>query len=105
VSGWLALNGLLWVFLLVHVALTLFCSTLLRSQAAAGGLAFAGTAVLGLLASLPGVGNYLPAQLLTWGAGLVTGEPHSYWTALWVSLAIILVALGGAWLALEQQEL
>jgi ABC-2 type transport system permease protein len=105
VWGWLALNLLLLAFLLVHVALTLFCSSLVRSQGAAAALAIAGTAVLGLLASLPGVGDYMPAKLLTWGAGSVSGDPHTYWQAVWVSAGIIVVSLAGAWLALEQQEL
>lgn len=104
-TGWLALNAFLFLFLLVHVALTLLCSTLVRSQAAAGALAFAEMAVLGILASLPGVGDYLPAQLLTWGAGLAIGGSQSYWGALMLSVAIILVTLVAAWLALEQQEL
>jgi ABC-2 type transport system permease protein len=40
VASWLALNGLMLLFLLVYVALTLFCSTLSRSQLVGGGLAF-----------------------------------------------------------------
>jgi hypothetical protein len=68
-------------------------------------LAIAGTAVLGVLASLPVMGNYMPAKLLTWGAWLVSGDPHIYWQAVWVSAGIIVVSLAGAWLALQQQEL
>ncbi|MBE0410450.1 MAG: ABC transporter permease subunit, partial [Anaerolineales bacterium] len=48
-SGWLLLNALLWIFLLVHVAITLFFSTLSRSMVAAAGMAFAALIILSLL--------------------------------------------------------
>ena len=40
ILDWLALNGLMLLFVLVYVALTLFASTISKSQAVAGGLAF-----------------------------------------------------------------
>ena len=102
---WLALNGLLLLFVLVYVAVTLFCSTMTRSPAAAGGLAFGVMLALAIPGSLPTVGEYLPGQLISWGAGLMAGLPDSYWPALWVSLGLILVALAGAWAVFERQEL
>src|SRR5258708_23687614 len=39
-AAWVGVNGLLLVYTLVYVGLTLLCSVLTRSQAAAGGLAF-----------------------------------------------------------------
>ena len=105
VSHWLALNGLMLLFVLVYVALTLFCSTATKSQVAAGGLAFGLLIILGTVGALPKVGEYLPGQLIAWGAGLMAGSADAYWPALWVSVGIIAAALVGAWLIFERQEL
>ena len=105
IPAWLALNGLTLLFLLVYVALTLFASTMSRSQTVAGGLAFVLLIALGIIGALPGVGEYLPGQLLTWGAGLLAGSDAGSWPALWVSAGIIVAALVGAWLIFERQEL
>jgi len=101
---WLALNGLLLSFMLVYVALTLFCSTLSRSQVLAGGMAFGLVVLLGLLGVIPGVREVLPARLPTWGAGLMSGGGEASWPALGTSVAIVAAALVGAWAALERQE-
>jgi ABC-2 type transport system permease protein len=105
VTHWLAFNGLLLLFVLVYVALTLFGSVVAKSQAAAGGLAFCFLLVLGLIGSIPGWGEYFPGQLLTWGAGLVAGNAETFWPALWVSVGIIVAAFVGAWRVFERQEL
>ncbi len=105
VPRWLALNGLMLVFVLVYVALTLFCSVVTKSQAAAGGLALCLLFILGLAGSIPGLGEYLPGQLLAWGGGLMAGKAEAFWPALWVSVGIIIVALMGARLIFDRQEL
>ena len=105
VVPWLALNGLMLVFLLVYVALTLFCSVIMKSQAAAGGLALGLLFALGLIGSVPGFGEYLPGQLIAWGTGLAVGEVTAFWPALGVSLGIITAALVGAKLIFDRQEL
>jgi len=105
ILAWLALNGLMLLFLLVYVALTLLASTLTRSQALAGGLAFAGVIVIGTIGITPRIAEFLPAQLLTWGAGLLFGADTSAWPALGVSVGIIVAALVGAWAVFERQEL
>lgn len=102
---WLALNGLMLVLVLVYVALTLFCSVVTKSQAAAGGLALCLLFLLGLTGSIPGLSDYLPGQLLAWGGGLMVGETEAFWPALWVSGSIIVVAILGAWLIFRRQEL
>ena len=104
-SGWLALNGLLLLFVLVYVALTLLCSTLSKSQVVAGGLAFALVVILSTLGAIPKIGEYLPAHLLTWGAWLVAGSREASWMALWVSVGLIVAVLGTAWAIFNQQEL
>jgi ABC-2 type transport system permease protein len=104
-TGWLTLNLLLWLFVLVHIALTLLCSVLSRSQAAAGGLAFAAVVLLAMLGSIPRVGEHLPSELLVWGARSALGDPRSSGAALAVSLAIVLLSVMCAWLILERQEI
>jgi len=91
VPRWLALNGLMLVYV--------------KSQAAAGGLALSLLFILGLTGSIPGLGEYLPGQLLVWGGGLMAGKTEAFWPALWVSMGIIVVALMGARLIFERQEL
>jgi len=104
-GAWLVMNLLLWVYALVYVALTLLFSTLIRSQAAAAGLSFAVLLVLGLVGSLGNLGQYLPAQLITWGALVMSGTTASYWIALAVSLGLILGSLVIALVAFRKQEL
>lgn len=103
--SWMALNGLMLVLMLVYVALTLFCSVVTKSQAAAGGLALSLLFLLSLSGSIPGVGDFLPGQLLAWGEGLVAGKGEAFWPALLVSVGIIIVALIGSSLIFERQEL
>ncbi|TET51772.1 MAG: hypothetical protein E3J64_06300 [Anaerolineales bacterium] len=104
-GAWVALNGLLLVFLMVHVALTLLFSTIARSQVMAGGLASGLTILLAVAASLPTVGEFLPGQLLAWGERMAVGSESAAWPALGVSAAIIGAALAGAVVIFRKQEL
>jgi ABC-2 type transport system permease protein len=105
ISSWLALNGLLFLFLLVWVAITLFCSTLTSSQVVAGGLAFGLLMLLSILSALPGVGDYLPGRLVSWAGGMMNGSADPMWTAVGGSVTLVLVTLIGAWAIFERQEL
>lgn len=105
VPGWLALNGLLLLFVLVYIALTLLCSTVSRSQVVAGGLAFGLVILLAGVGAVPRIGEFSPGQLLAWGAGLVVGGTEVAWPALWVNVGIIAAALVGSWAIFERQEL
>ncbi len=105
IGSWLALNGLMLLFLLVFVALTLLCSVVSRSLIVAGGLGFGAMVVVSLLGMLPVVGEYLPGQLIKWGLGLNMGAAEASWPAVWVSLAIIMVSLFAAWVIFRNQEL
>jgi len=101
----LALNGLMLVVFLDYIAMTLLCSTLARSQAAAAGLAFGGLVLLGGLGALPRIGDYLPGKLFSWGAALLIGEAEPSWPALWISLGLILAMLLAAEIIFRRQEL
>ncbi|OGD10951.1 MAG: hypothetical protein A2Y86_02980 [Candidatus Aminicenantes bacterium RBG_13_62_12] len=118
--GWLGLNLLVLLFLLVFVALSLLCSTLTKSQVLAGGMSFGLWLTLSLLGAFPRIGDYLPRQLTDWaarvgkGGGLVSlgdlsplidGRNGSFWPALAVSLGLIVGSLLAACLIFKQQEL
>ncbi len=101
----LALNGLMLLVFLVYVAITLLCSTLVRTQGAAAGLAFAALIIVAGVGSLPRIDEYFPGRLFTWGGTIVLGGGDPAWVAFWVSLGIITVALLIAWLVFRRQEL
>lgn len=104
-GAFLAQNGLMLVVFLVYVAMTLLCSTLVRSQAGAGGLAFGGLILLAGLGAFPRLAEYLPGQLFNWGVSLSLGAVNTAWPALWVSLGLIVICLGAAVLVFRRQEL
>ena len=104
-SRWLALNALVLVYIMLHVAITLLCSVVARSQVAAGGIAFGVVAALALIGAIPGFGKYLPGQLLGWAGELMAGIPVTHWTTVLVSLGFMSIMLLGAWFLFERQEL
>ena len=104
-GSWLALNGLLWLEMVVFIALTLLFSTLLRSQAAAAGLGLGAILLVSLVGGIPRLGEAMPTQLSNWGASLFTAQPITAWPAFFISLALILASLLAAWNVFERQEL
>ena len=102
---WAALNAMLLVMVLVYVALTLLCSVITRSQAAAGGLALGMLILLNLPGAIPQVGRYLPGALVSGGASLMRGGAPELGLPLAVSAGLIVVALLVAWRIFETQEL
>ncbi len=105
IAAWVALNGLMFLLVLVYIALTLLCSTLTKSQVAAGGMAFGATIILASVSAVPGIGEYLPGQLISWGVALMAGSSAAYWPALGVSIGITAAALASAWAIFRRQEL
>jgi ABC-2 type transport system permease protein len=104
-SAWLALNGLLLLEILVYVAITILCSTLLRTQIAAGGLAVGIWLVTVIFGAIPGLGKYFPVELTNWGSRLMAGDSQDSWIALVISVAIIVISLGAAIVSFRKQEL
>jgi ABC-2 type transport system permease protein len=102
---WIVLNGLLLLYVLVYVAITLFCSVLTKSQVAAGGIAVGVLIFLGLIGLIPALGKLLPGELVSWGTRLMLGDSTTSWSALGVSLGLIVVSLLAAWLVFKRQEL
>lgn len=105
ILNWLALNGLVILYLLVYVAITLLYSTLTRTQYVAIGLSFGTLILLGILGSLPGFGINLPDALISNASLLMAGYPVTNWTGLWVSLGLIVISIITAWLVFRKQEL
>ncbi len=93
-TDFLALNLLLGVFLLFYMSLALLASTLARTQAMAAAGAFGGLLLVLILDALPGIGEYLPSQLIAWGVSLFSGTVQSAWPALAVCLGIIGLFVG-----------
>jgi len=104
-GGWLALNGLMWLFFAVYIALALLGSVVARSQAMAGALAFGALIVVGGLGSVPRLGEWMPSKLLSWGSSLALHQSGAAWPALAASLALIAAALLAAWAIFRRQEL
>ncbi len=102
---WVALNGLMWLEMLLTGAVTLLLSTLLRSQAAAAGLCLFGILLVNVIGGLPRLGEAMPSQLTAWGVSLFTPQPVAYWPALFVSLGLIAASLLLAWIVFSRQEL
>jgi len=102
-GGFLALVGLLYIWLLSLVGLTLLGSALGRSMTTAGAIAFG----LVLLVSLVGMVTTLaPDALTAWGRALANGlDAPARWGALAATLALIVLSVGGAALILERQEI
>jgi ABC-2 type transport system permease protein len=105
ILSWLLLNVFLFVYIMVIVAVTLFSSTLMKSQISAGGLALGLIIVVSAFGSLLNLGKYLPGELITWGMRLMQGNLSPSWIALGVSLGLIVVALFAAGLVFQDQEL
>ncbi|MCC7353100.1 MAG: ABC transporter permease [Anaerolineae bacterium] len=106
-DAWLFLqaNLLLAEYLLVILALTFLGSTLLRSQLAAGGLAFGLWMATGILGALPRIGKVMPGELVGWAAALSRGLVQTAWPAVWGGLALIVLCLAVSWLSFRGQEL
>jgi hypothetical protein len=66
------LNGLLLLFLMGYASLALICSVVMRTPAAAGGLAFARLNALAVLGLVPQIGRFLPGQVVTNAGSVMT---------------------------------
>jgi ABC-2 type transport system permease protein len=105
IGAWIAMNLLLLAECLVYAAITLLFSTLLRSQAAAIGASFATLLAISAISAFPQIGKYLPGALAAWAQTLFRPAPAAAWSALWVSLGIIVVCLAAACWLFDRQEL
>ncbi len=87
------MNLLMALFLILCLAITLVFSSLFKSSLAAGGMAIGTTFAMGILSSLPVVGDYLPSKIIGWGINLLNGTGETYWWALGATVAGIFFCL------------
>jgi ABC-2 type transport system permease protein len=106
VLGFLYQNLLLGLFFALCLGVTLFFSSLMKSQLAAGGLALAVIIFLSAISGLPWVGRFLPGALINWGNRLVLKMPGAgEWGAV-VSVALLTaLSVYFTWLSLRKKEL
>jgi ABC-2 type transport system permease protein len=100
----LELNLLLALFLVFCLTITILFSSLFKSSLPAGGLAIGVIIAQALLGTVPWIGNYFPAKLLTWGTDLVNGGETNYWGAVAVTVGLILACSYFAQRALKNKE-
>lgn len=104
-SAFLSLHLLLGLFFITCLAVILLCSSLVKNQLAAGGMALVAIIGGGIVSGIPAIGDYTPNRLVSWGTELVAGPAPSAWWAVAVSLGIIVVCLFLSWLVLQRKEL
>jgi ABC-2 type transport system permease protein len=104
--GFLYQNLLLGLFFTLCLGVTLFFSSLMKSQLAAGGLALAFIIFLSAISGLPWVGRYLPGALINWGNRLVLKTPGaSEWGAVVMAALLVGLSIYFTWLSLRKKEL
>lgn len=106
VDGWLALNGLLLIYIGLYAALGLLASTLNRSILTSGVTALGFIILLSLIEIIPAASKLLTGGLLGWAARLalgIGGEPA--WGALAVCLGITATAVTASVLIFRRQEI
>lgn len=104
-GSYLAMNVLILEYMLFYSAVTLFFSTLTRTQFVAAGGA-AGVLILsGILGSLPTYGKYSPDAVVGMAAKVGLGQAVDNWWGLGVGIGLIAAALVAAWLIFRRQEL
>ena len=95
------------LFLLLIVALTLFCGAIAKSTVFTALLAFLGFLAISALSALPRVGDYLPGNLLARSMELTGGVLEwdaTLWGPLGTTLGLTVVLLAVTVLVLRKQE-
>jgi ABC-2 type transport system permease protein len=102
----LALNALVALYLMMYLSITLFASTICRSQLAAAGLSFGSLILFGLVGAIPSISDYLPASVMKWGRSIALGQGgETAWQAVVIASLIILATWFASWLSFRKQEL
>jgi len=105
-DGWIAMCALLLVQMSAYAAVTFLGSTLTRSPMAAAGLGIGALIVIAIVGALPVIGPWTPSGLADAGLALATGvTPEHLAEPVIASVAVVGLALGGAWLSFRRQEL
>lgn len=99
------LNGLILLYILVYVALTVFFSTLTKTQYLAIGMGFGVLILFGIISAIPGWGVYTPEVLVTNAGVIGSGGEAVDWAGLWVSVGLIMASVLASWLVFRRQEI
>jgi ABC-2 type transport system permease protein len=99
------MNLFMALFLIFCLAVTLVFSSLFKSSLAAGGIAIGTTFGLGILKSLPVIGNFLPFKIIDWGVSLMYGTGGTYWWALATTIVLIFLCLYVSQKILKRKEI
>ena len=102
---YLQLNGLILLYLLVYVSLTVFFSTLTKTQYIAIGMTFGTLILFGIIGAIPGWGIYIPDLLVSNAGRIGVGVNPESWIGLWVSVGLIVLSILASWLVFRKQEI
>ena len=103
--SFIAASLLVGLFFLVCLSVTLLCSTLFKSQLAAGGLALAIIVGLWAFSFVPQLELYAPMGVISWGQRIIAGSGPSAWWAVSISLGLVALSAVLAWQTLVRKEL
>jgi ABC-2 type transport system permease protein len=106
IGGYLAMALLLWWMLVGFAAITMLGSSLTKSAIAAAGIGLVALLVLGLMAQLPVIGDYMPTSLGSIASNLVLGnDPGFILGPIVFNIALVPILFGITWLTFRRQEL
>ena len=97
---------LLWLWLMVYAAATLFGSALAKSTGIAAGIAVGITAILLLAGGIPNFGALAPGSLVSWAGQIALGDevaPNA--GAIVMSAVLVLLAIVASIAVLEEQDI
>jgi ABC-2 type transport system permease protein len=105
--SFLAVNGLMLLWLLTYVAVALFGSVVGASTPAAAGIGLGGAVVLMLSANLPNLGMLTPSGLIAWASQIAVGAEDMLINggAVVLGIVIIMMCLIASVAMFERQEL
>ena len=105
-GGYVAMALLLWWMLVGFAAITVLGSSLTKSAIAAAGIGLVALLVLGIVGSLPVIGDYMPVSLGKIASDLVLGrDPGFVLGPILFNIALVPILFGITWLTFRRQEL
>jgi len=108
ILGWTELAVVVWLSTMVYASITFLGSVVAKSALGAAGIGFLGLIVLSLLSVVPNFTSWLPAGLFGVASTFALRESSpdvDPVLTITVSVVIIVVALGLAWLRFRRVEL
>jgi ABC-2 type transport system permease protein len=107
ILAWTELAAVIWLGLMVYAAITILGSVLARSALGAAGIGLLALVVVSMLSVVPNFGPWLPSGLSGVALSFALREQSPDLdpvTTITVSIGIVLVAVGLAWLRFRRVE-